>query len=336
MTPEEFLRVYPVDVILKKLGMDNLTESSDYWRFSSPFRTDKNPSMVCYKSKAYCIDFGGTFKGSIFSLSKEITGQSLYKLFNESYSNPTKERLSWGSTPVRSQSREEAPERVFDEVMVKGTFHDQKPSHGPVEDECVKRGISEEFWKEFNLSWTSYCVLNGMAVYDRLLIPIVESGKTISIEARDLTGKSSKKVLYPPRGSVSTLFNLDNLDKEKPLIVVEGVMDIPKIWGGVTRNVTTTFGIQITNRQKILLRDFKEIILFPDGDEGGSKFIENLDEALPGKEFKVAIFPGKDPGDLPVSQIKKAIDDAISVTEYYANESGLFENRRKSWQMMLF
>ena len=66
------------------------------------------------------------------------------------------------------------------------------------------------------------------------------------------------KVLYESNSILkSILWNTDNLDYEKDLIICEGLGSIPKIYQNYSTNVTSTFGSNISDEQIMLLNKFK-------------------------------------------------------------------------------
>ena len=175
---------------------------------------------------------------------------------------------------------------------------------------CHSRFMSDDFISFFKVRCTKSCSFSGGSHWkDRLLIPIYKDGKLYSLEGRDYTRKQKPKCLYPRGAYVDICFNQDNLDKEKPLIVCEGIMDIPKIWGKLTTNVTCTFGVSLSQSQKDYLKDAKNLILFIDDDEAGRKSIE-LFKSFMQNDFKVAFVKGKDPGDSSFVELRDAIQNA--------------------------
>lgn len=66
------------------------------------------------------------------------------------------------------------------------------------------------------------------------------------------------KVLYESNSVLkSIIWNIDNLDFEQDLIICEGLGSIPKIYQHYSKNVTCTFGSQISDEQILLLKKFK-------------------------------------------------------------------------------
>lgn len=317
---ENLNSIYPIRDILISLGLEKITETSSLFKFSSPFREDREPSMVLYKKNLYCIDFSSGYKASLFTLIKKLTGQSFFaftntdssKLFSSMFTANLKQEKSRTLFPNRKKS-----------------IHLNKKDFIPVENYskalnyCESRSIFQDFRKEFDIVYTDYSVINTTNFYKRLCIPIVEENKIVSVEGRDITRRQKVKVLYPKGSSMSTLFNIDNLKKDEPLIIVEGILDIPKIWKFFTKNVTTTFGIMITNRQKELLLNFSEIILFPDRDKAGEKMISLFDYFYE-NEFLIAFLQEGDPGKASIKDLEQALNHTKKATKYFLEKSELF------------
>jgi len=126
------------------------------------------------------------------------------------------------------------------------------------------------------------------------IIPIYEQNKLLCFEARQLRteeewkkhledkkipleGKSYKKVLYPKNSSTKTLYRLEHLDRDKPLYLVEGLMDnISLKTHPLFENSTTTFGRGIKERQFYLLGRFKKIVYIPNNDGPGISAIDQF------------------------------------------------------------
>jgi DNA primase len=174
--------------------------------------------------------------------------------------------------------------------------------------------------------------INGTRIYNRLLIPIYENRILVNVECRDFTSKSSKKVIYP-RGCKSDLvFNLDRLDKDKPIYLTEGIMDLPNLFNLGERNIGSIFGTGLTKSQIEFLRSIKNIVYLPDNDEPGFKVLDLLEECME-EEFYIAFIPKnrKDPGDCTISELKTAIENKISSQDYLLNKLELFKTHPISW-----
>jgi DNA primase len=208
-------------------------------------------------------------------------------------------------------------------------------------DYIKERFLTEEFLETFEIG---YCTsveicrafkdsfrdpyLEFTKFRNRICIPIYEGSDLISIEGRDFTKRAKPKVLYPKGGSVSSLFNYHNLNKKEPLIVVEGIMDMPRIWQNITKNITTTFGINLTPRQKEQLKEFEHVIIFSDTDSAGRLMIKEFDDFME-KPYWIARLEDGDPGspENSLDTIKNAIETAKESTEFLLDESELIESQ---------
>jgi len=332
---KELVESYGLENVLESLGLEKITEGEDKYKFSSPFRRDSNPSMVCYKNGYYCIDFGGDFRGSIFTLIKELTGQSSLKFFGVTDNVSSwmfQQSLHYDENRVRNAFQKKQMDILkATEVQIDGKLESVYDSD-LCKKELDRRGIDEDFVSTFDLKFARSIYVNS-SYYpwkDRLICPIIEGGKWISIEGRDVTRKQPRKVLYPKGGTSNTLYNIDNLDYSKHLFVVEGIMDTVGIWKHETKNVTSTFGVNLTNRQKKLLSKFETVYLFIDDDKAGSMMVNSFDSFFE-REFYVCKVEGKDPGDSDKSEIHNAIDNAVSSTEYFIQKHGLFQKEELIW-----
>ena len=77
-----------------------------------------------------------------------------------------------------------------------------------------------------------------------------------------------------------TLWNIDNLNKEENLYTVEGLGSVNCIWSNISKNVTSIFGVSITEEQITYLRQFKRIIYIPDYDKAGFDSVDFLRSKL--------------------------------------------------------
>ncbi len=324
-----------VESLLFECGASQISDKGDYISFSSPFHEDKNPSMVLYKDTLMCIDFSYDYKKHLNSFVYDTLEISLWKFLGVSRS----ERLE--NIYFKSKTEKKRYQNFDNDtyhLFVKGG----KIEYDLFEQEDIReyvesRFIDREFAEEFKIGYTrgSFIYrtsssnpnkhsLKGTPFFNRLCIPIIEKGEIFSLEGRDITKQSERKCIYPKGCRTSTLFNIDNLSKEDPLILVEGIMDIPRVWKFITKNITTVFGIQLTYRQKELLLEFEDVILLPDKDGGGEQFIKIFDKFYD-KKYRIAELPFGDPGDsgLSIREIEDSIVNSKDSIEYFLEKSEL-------------
>jgi DNA primase len=168
---------------------------------------------------------------------------------------------------------------------------------------------------------------------NRVIIPIYENRKLISLEGRDCLGEehwkqdlikdgknpedySYKKVLFPKLSSVNTLYGFDNLDTSETLYIVEGLMDLIALrTSKIFKNSSCYFGAQITQRQFFLLNKFKDIVVIPNFDEAGLLTVKKILSNELKTRTKV-LWPPCGYGDVNEILQKpgnvKSIDDAVN------------------------
>ncbi len=129
------------------------------------------------------------------------------------------------------------------------------------------------------------------------------------------------KVLYLSNSQVKkTIFNRDNLNYNESLYLCEGTGSIPKLYQYISKNCSCTFGSEVTQQQLNILKHFKEIIIIPDNDPAGYKFVNILHSALSQhtKLFVIAL-PIEDTHPEYVTYIKNTnkIDSISFLTQHY-------------------
>ncbi len=294
--------------VLNILNISAREQDSYFGKFSCPLHRDERPSALVYKNSGMFVCFSSCGTMHISRLYKNITnGQSVYKDLNIDNN-----RTHTETDKLKTRRKAKIPDLSKTVIDIRGPLADIYSNDEAVAY-CKKRKITKEFIKKFELKYSKFTTINSTIFEHRIVFPIYEKSCVISVEGRSINPEKIKpKTLYPKGASPSTLFNYDNLNFEEPLIIVEGVMDIPKIWSKITKNVTTTFGNTINARQKELIKKFKNIILFPDGDKGGQDFVKNVHKFYEQK-FRVACIDGFDPGHELVTfkKIQKAIDSVL-------------------------
>ena len=121
-------------------------------------------------------------------------------------------------------------------------------------------------------------------------------------ELRDLTKKSSKKVLYTKGTKTSELlYSIDNKKNFEECFLVEGVKDVLTIEGFGLKAVSC-FGTNVSSKQisKMLNLGIKKLKIMYDGDEAGSRaYNKNINKLTSVFECERIDCPkDKDPNDL--------------------------------------
>lgn len=238
-----------------------------------PFHEDKTPSLYIHLEDGVFRCFSCKRQGSIESLFKEYVGESLYKTLGITYN----EFSSFANRPQAAIANFEELDKEV-EIAVEGNILPYSSSSA-VMGYLRRRGIKSSVADAMKFRFAEKVYINKTYFANRLLIPIYEKGKLISIEGRDITGEQKPKVLYPRGSSVNSLYELANLSTEKPLYVVEGLMDLALLRAYPDfANSTAIFGAALTQRQLYLLKKFEKVIVIPDNDSAGFGTIKTLQE----------------------------------------------------------
>lgn len=290
-----------VKLLLNESGIQ-YKDKGDYFLLKCPFHDDSNPSAVIYKDKHLfkCFVCAENYSFSYF----------YYRLKGKPWNEHQDFYLRQIPVVRQTMTIKERQTFCISEGVVTSVYDNAKAL-----SYCRNRGVSNEFMQQFRFQATDLCKLsvgNGRSSIwcNRLLIPIDFECVPYSLEGRDYTRRQLPKCLYPRGCKTDVCFNQDALDKSKTLIVCEGIMDIHKIWTGITRNVTCTFGVSLSQKQKDFLCDVKDLILFIDDDEAGYKSVSTFEKFMR-YDFKVAVVRGHDPGDSPLAQLNDAIANAV-------------------------
>jgi DNA primase len=296
-----------------------------YFQVRCPYHDDHTPSALVYKDNGYFKCFTCLTERPFYRLYKDLTGVEWNGKLNLS--------LTMFRNTDAIAERIKAERRMADSKTDKYVDFDtvlSRVEDVPLAKEyCRSREVSEDFIDVFSIRALEKGKVNGITWTNRLVIPLHdETGVLRCAEGRDYTREQQKKVLYPVNTSVNFIFNSAALDTEQTLIVVEGLMDVHKIWQWITTNVTCTFGIQLKEHQKKQLSAFNDIILFIDDDEAGRRSIGLFEEFYP-HDFRVAVSPGNDPGSSSREQLATVIEGAKLFSVFLMEDIGVFPERKR-------
>ncbi len=325
---DEILKHINLKTLLLSLGITS-EDKGHYFMGPCPSGNHlvKTPSWTLYKDTGHHVCYSCGFSGSINHLVKSLSGKGIIEFCDLG----EMESFVFKNHKIATPSESKGFPVKKNQMIIEGPIFNVSDNE-EVTSYLKTRHIDQSFVEDFSLFYMKNGKINGTPISDRLLIPIVYEGKRISIEARDFTGKQKKKVLYPKGGTVNTLFNYDNLDKNELLYLCEGIMDIPMIYSNITKNVSCTFGVNVTNTQKEMLKQFPKICLFLDDDKAGHDLVNSFDEWYE-NEFEVTWIENRDPGDKlnSVTDIEKACTNKYTATEYILLKSGLLNHNEVVW-----
>lgn len=288
----------------------------------NPSHNDHHPSMRINKENGLFHCFSCGFKGNYYTLEKILTGKSSFK----------KEDIKVKTVKTKS---------VYKPIKVIGKLNDVYQSK-EVLDFLKSIGCSDEFIKKFNVKYSSYSEMIAENLYDtdnsctkmynRIVIPIEDEKKRIiNYECRTYIGEEPK-VKYVRGGSMDTIFNWNNIDKTKPVVSVESVKNLMRIYN-VYPNVIALFHAIPTEKQMKMLNEIPNLIHFGDNDCGffgddklhrkgtlqvlGEKYKGNLKLTWDNRTYiKDGKVKGYDANDCTEKEILMHIKNAISYNDY--------------------
>jgi len=190
------------------------------------------------------------------------------------------------------------------------TLKDIDHSHVYLRD----RGLKEATLRHFGVG---YFPGRG-SMSGRVVIPIHnDKGELIAYAGRGVDGSEPKYKFPVGFKKSATLFNLHRVREALALakdsgwerdmvIVVEGFFGCMQVWQSGLPAVVALMGSSMSDEQEEILRTFKQVILFLDGDEAGREATSVIASRLMKETFvRVINLPdGKQPDDLAPEEIK--------------------------------
>lgn len=320
--------------VFNKLGI-NYERRGHKFVCLCPFHDEKTPSFHFDSEKqvGYCFGCG---KGvNLWSLVKELTGQSLIKFLgiknysstNIAYHNSLS-RVQKNPCKTNGNKSEDSNVPEYSIIAKKENPY----SFTIAKQYCEDRNITPQDIEKYGMFYVTDGYLGDTYFVKRLVIPIKnKEGIVVGFEGRDVTRTDPKKCIYNFRSKVgSTVFDLENLDKDKPVVWVEGILDKLQVEKALVEEdiqVSTFFGIQLTNIQKEIVGDFKNSTIMFDSDQGGDRGINNFEEVSK-SNFYIAELEYGDPSENTLEAIRKAYYDRLISGEYFLKKYDLLNPKQ--------
>lgn len=316
--------------VLNALGISYKIKNGNYlFKCISPSHNDTHPSMSMNTEGVYQC-WSCKEKGNLYNFIKLATGKSL-KEFVDDYGF-TNEIIKY--KPEIERKKFATPKKR--KLYIKGKLQSLPSDDKRINEYIKKIRMNNSFIKTFNIQYTlqSYIKFFEESDYtffsDRLCAPVYENNEIVNLIGRDFTEKQTPKELYPKNGKSDTLFNIDNINKNNPVIIVEGFKGLIPIWCNFNRNVVSTFGSSLGKNQISIIKTLPNILLFVDNDHGGMEMIEQI-ENIYNREYAITAIrkKGNDPADGSLDEIRYALTHPISSIDYYMNKYGIRKQKVK-------
>ena len=163
-------------------------------------------------------------------------------------------------------------EKIIHKKVYKKPIEPKKSNNqSPLVKYFAKRKISEETLKKYNISYNDQ---------KEIQIPYYKNGELVNIKYRTNLG-NGKKTFRQEKDSEKTFYGMDFVDKNNPLIIVEGEMDVLALAEVGIYSVSVPQGGSDTKLECIencwdWIKEFKEFIIAVDNDEVGDKLKNTL------------------------------------------------------------
>jgi len=288
-----------------EIEVSKITGRSIICQCIMPKHRDSTPSMHIDKKTGIYYCFGCREKGTLLKAITIVNGMEYpeNKLYLESFSNI--HNISMRDI-IDDIDRDKEPDAEQSDVLVKGYRRNYsaesintKPVYYPmgtdswsaeVYEWCERALIKYNIVKPyFNLG---YCRVGKYK--DRIIIPVWFKGKLVDFQARAVNKETEPKDLFIYGIPVGVfLFNYDNINWDYAVCIVEGAVDVLRLWPYST-NCVAALGSYLCEPQAELLKRSKSLITLPDNDMGGLSLLNSIKSQLNGMELWLRYFDKKD------------------------------------------
>lgn len=268
-----------VESILIKAGIDFDKKGERLWvQCAEHNDSDRKNSYIYASSGLYwCYTCHAT--GNIKKFL-EVRGKSL--------SNYLSKDESLTTTEYKKQTRDLSSVEIR---LIKGKIEDVY-TNMEAYAYCKSLGMTDKFIDTYEISYTKYaqfiandCIdtRKPTTFFKRILFPVYENNKLVSVGGRDYTLKQTPKELYPCGAITTQPYNYDNLNIHMPVVWNEGWKNFCSIYP-VYSNACSNFGSysykgkpndsttwEVIPKTKKLL-EIPELVLFLDNDKAGIEY----------------------------------------------------------------
>lgn len=291
-----------------------------------PFHDDHNPSMSVSNEKQMYKCFVCGAAGNVFNFVKDYEKISYYEAVKK-VADKVGINVSIDTKINNSSSTKYADQFEIYDIANKFYQNNLNTSLGKIARSYLKkRNIDEEIIKKFQIGLSlndnnltkllqkkgfsdDLLVKSGISVRrsnnvydiyrDRIMFPLWDiNGKTIGFSGRIYEGNDQSKYINTMETDIfkkgCLLYNYDNaresILKNDQIIIVEGFMDVIRLYTIGVYNVVASMGTAITSDQVNLIRKLtKNVILMFDGDSAGEKATNSFVEVSKNIDFDIKI-----------------------------------------------
>ena len=341
-----FTEVSIIDVVKDRVAL--VKRGKNYY-CSCPFHNEKTPSMVLYPETNSYYCFGCHESGNSLKFIEKFDNVNNFQ---------AKQILitSYGAVNEIEESRSEKEQKLLDfltfsNVYLNSNFNTISKS---ANDYLSKRGINEdtiryfgigvvqddispstgffknrEFYPEFEKTLLLFKrdQIIKTSLSERIIFPIYDvHGNIVFFGGRSFNGAEPKYIYSENTSNISKsdyIYNMNNVDMKKDLIVTEGVFDVWALFQNGEKNSVSILGSSFSEKQIDTLERYKKsIYLALDGDDAGIdgtiKLLNN-NSKIRNNSYVVEL-DGMDPYDYYITENKSNIKQlAIESNIYLIN-----------------
>ena len=285
-----------------------------------PFHDDNNPSMSVSEDKQIYKCFSCGASGNVFNFVMDYEKidfkSALYLLAKRSGINVSNNLVKTNNKNDKFYEIYNIAEKYYQNNLNTSLGLEAKLylHNRGIDDELIKHfkiGLSLKeqdglvnllVKKNYSIKDISLIGLSNMdkdLYINRIMFPLFNTnGNTIGFSGRIYNTKSDSKYINTRETLIfkkgENLYNYhlakDEARKEKSLIVVEGFMDVIRLYSIGVKNVVALMGTSLTKEQTTLIkRTSTNIILMLDGDNPGKKAIVNVGHILEEENLRVNV-----------------------------------------------
>lgn len=342
------------DIVEVISGYLPLTKRGKNYFGVCPFHDDTNPSMSVSSDKQIYKCFSCGASGNVFNFVMDYEKVD----FKEAVSILAKRAgISLGSSALFKRSNKFDRYYEMYEVALKLYQNNINSAFGEAAINYLnERGISKELIKEFKIGLSlnkdslSMVLINkgytnaeierfglGSGVHDlyinRIMFPLFDTNnRPVGFSGRIYNNSNNSKYINTKETPIfikgDLLYNYYNCKEyvrhEKKLIIVEGFMDVIRLYSIGIRNVVALMGTSLTKNQiSLIKRVTSNVYLCLDGDSAGRSAMNSIGEVLASSDFSVSVINldgGYDPDEFILkygeNRFRSLYENAISFSEY--------------------
>lgn len=185
-----------------------------------------------------------------------------------------------------------------------------------------RRKISEQTAKEFDIGFNKRL--------RRVIFPVYDiEDNLLFLSGRSVVNEFPRYLFTKDARVDKTLYNVNKFRSDKGrAILVEGFMDVIYLYQNNYKNVLGTMRTQFSDDQFMILKELgiKDLILFFDNDKAGKNFTNQFVSKYMNRfniECVMDYSDKKDPQEMDVAELSKAIDSKQNYIEFYFAKGGM-------------